>query len=78
MVAQSAAKKPQSAGGSGASKKAPRLTYLGDLKQQPRPVVPTVLLQRAQPHKAAGGDCSDAKWARPPPLAMRAGGGRAI
>ena len=37
-----------------------------------------VLPQRARPQKAAGGECSDAKWARPPPLAMRAGGGRAI
>ena len=42
VMAQSAAKKPEVAGGSGASKKAPRLIYLGDLKPQPRPGVPTV------------------------------------
>ena len=51
MLAQPPAKKPEVAGSSGASKKAPRLADLGDLLQQPRPVVPTVacgLLSREQ------------------------------
>ena len=51
LVAQPPAKKPEVAGDSGASKKAPRLTYLGDLLQQQRSVIPTVacvLLSREQ------------------------------
>ena len=52
-MAQPAAKMPEVAGGSGASKKAPRLTYLGDLLQQPRPVVPTVAAVLLSPQQAA-------------------------
>ena len=37
-----------------------------------------VLLQRARLQKVAGGECRVARWAHPLPLAMCAGGGRAI
>ena len=50
---QAPAKKPEPADGSGASKKVPRLTYLGDLLQQPRPVVPTVAAVLLSPQQAA-------------------------